>query len=57
MSTYLSLSGGADALFDLDDKNLSLSAGYAYGRDTAGRTGTPFSVYSLVLRDTRSTRR
>jgi hypothetical protein len=47
---YLSLSGGADALFDLDDKNLSLSLGYAYGHDTAGRTGTPFSVYSLGLR-------
>src|SRR5450432_156775 len=46
---YLSLSGGADALFDLDDKNLSLSLGYAYGHDTAGRTGTPFSVYSLSL--------
>lgn len=46
---YLSVSGGADLLFDLDDKNLSLSAGYAYGHDTAGRTGTPFSVYSLVL--------
>src|SRR5258706_13148810 len=47
---YLSLSGGADALFDLDDKNLSWSVGYAYGHDTAGRTGTPFSVYSLGLR-------
>ena len=46
---YLSISGGASALFDLDDKNLSLSVGYAYGQDTAGRTGTPFSVYSLVL--------
>ena len=46
---YLSLSGGVNALFDLSDKNLTLSLGYAYGRDTAGRTGTPFSVYSLAL--------
>jgi hypothetical protein len=46
---YLSLSGGVTGLLDLNDKNLSLSAGYAYGHDTAGRTGTPFSVYSLVL--------
>ena len=46
---YTSISGGLNAAFDLDDKNLSLTLGYAYGQDTAGRTGTPFSVYSLVL--------
>jgi hypothetical protein len=46
---YLSISGGASVLADFDEKNLSLVAGYSYGHDTAGRTGTPFSEYSLVL--------
>jgi hypothetical protein len=46
---YRSLSGGAKASIDLDRKNLTLLGGYGYTRDTAGRTGTPFSVYALEL--------
>lgn len=46
---YRSVSGGLHANLDLADKNLNISGGYAYGRDRAGRTGTPFSVYSLGL--------
>lgn len=46
---YLSLTGGAQALVELANKNVTPSIGYSYGHDTAGRTGTPFSVYSLEL--------
>lgn len=46
---YLSLSGGALLQFDLDDKMVLPSLAYSYGHDTAGRTGTPFSVYSQPL--------
>jgi hypothetical protein len=46
---YLSLSGGAQLTQELDDKNLTLVQGYGYGRDTIGRTGTPFSVFSREL--------
>jgi hypothetical protein len=38
--------GGGSVTQDLDDRNLTLVLGYGYGRDTIGRTGTPFSVYS-----------
>jgi len=46
---YLSLSGGGQLTQDLDDKNLTLVQGYTFLRDTIGRTGTPFSVFSREL--------
>ncbi len=46
---YLALTGSAQLIEDLDEKNLTLSQGYGYGRDTIGRTGTPFSVFSHEL--------
>ncbi len=46
---YLSLGGGGQLTQDLDEKNLTLVEGYGYGRDTIGRTGTPFSVFSREL--------
>lgn len=46
---YLSLIGGGQLIKDLDDKLLTLVAGYGYGKDTIGRTGTPFSVFSRDL--------
>lgn len=46
---YVSLSGGVTGSFDFHKKNATLELGYAYSHDTAGRTGTPFSVYSLTL--------
>lgn len=50
---YLSVTGGIRLTQDFDDKNLTLVEGYAYGHDTIGRTGTPFSVFSHNL-DTHS---
>lgn len=46
---YLSFSAGARAMLDLARKNATLAVGYTFTHDTAGRTGTPFSVYSLTL--------
>ena len=46
---YLSASGGGRLLLDLDDRNVNPTLGYSYGHDTAGKTGTPFSVYSQQL--------
>ena len=46
---YLSWSAGAAVTQDLMDKNLTWLLGYGHGHDTAGRTGTPFSVFSRVL--------
>jgi Protein of unknown function (DUF3570) len=46
---YLALSGNAQLVQELDDKNLALVEGYSFGRDTIGRTGTPFSVFSNQL--------
>lgn len=46
---YLSVGGGGQLIQDLDEKNLTLTAGYSYGHDTIGRTGTPFSVFSRTL--------
>lgn len=43
---YLSLSAGGAITQDLLDKNLTLLLGYARSHDVAGRTGTPFSVFS-----------
>ncbi len=46
---YLSLSAGAAVTQDLMNKNLTWLLGYAYGHDVAGRTGTPFSVFSHAI--------
>lgn len=44
---YLAASGGLLASVDLHQKTITPMLGYTYGHETAGRTGTPFSVYSL----------
>ncbi len=46
---YLSLTGGASLSVELDEKHITPLFGYSYGHDTAGRSGTPYSVYSLEL--------
>ncbi|CAN5923944.1 hypothetical protein BH11MYX4_BH11MYX4_31890 [soil metagenome] len=46
---YLALGGGGQLTKELDDKTLTLVGGYSYGRDTIGRTGTPFAVFSRSL--------
>jgi hypothetical protein len=46
---YTSLSAGGTLLLDLANKTVNPTLGYAYTHDTAGRTGTPFSIYSQVL--------
>lgn len=46
---YLSLTGGGTLTLDFDQKNYTALFGYSYGHDIAGRTGTPFSAFSLKL--------
>jgi hypothetical protein len=46
---YLALGAFAQLTEEVDEKNLTLVEGYAYGHDTIGRTGTPFSVFSRTL--------
>lgn len=46
---YLSLTGGGNVQYALSNNNVTPTLGYSYGHDTAGRSGTPFSVYSLEL--------
>lgn len=46
---YLSLSAGGAITQDLAAKNVTLLLGYAYGHDVAGRSGTPFSVFSHTI--------
>jgi hypothetical protein len=46
---YLSLSAGAAVTQDLMNKNVTWLLGYSHGHDVAGRTGTPFSVFSHVI--------
>lgn len=46
---FVSTKVGAAASADLARKNVTLSLGYAYEHDVAGRTGTPYSVYGLRL--------
>ncbi len=43
---YFSYGAGVTMTYDLLEKNLTLIGGYGYGHDTAGRSGTPFSVFS-----------
>ena len=46
---YLSYGGGAGLNHDFDEKNWTLSFGFGFSRDTIGRHGTPFSVFSREL--------
>jgi hypothetical protein len=46
---YLALAGGGLLAWSLPDRSGTPSIGYSLERDEAGRTGTPFSVYSKVL--------
>ena len=46
---YLSWSLGATARIELDDDHVTPSLGYSFSHDTAGRRGTPFSVYALRM--------
>ncbi len=46
---YLSWAAGGAITQDLLDKSLTLEVGYGHGHDVAGRTGTPFSVFSRTL--------
>jgi hypothetical protein len=46
---YLSLTGGGVLALELAQKTANPTLAYAYSSDTAGRAGTPFSVYSQPL--------
>ena len=46
---YLALSAGAALDSELADKTVNPRISYSYAHDTAGRSGTPFSVFSLEL--------
>jgi hypothetical protein len=46
---YLSWSVGAMARLELDANHVTPSLGYSFSHDTAGRSGTPYSVYALRL--------
>ncbi|HVU04763.1 MAG TPA: DUF3570 domain-containing protein [Polyangiaceae bacterium] len=46
---YLSLSGGGSVTLDLADKTVNPTFAYGYTHDTAGRSDTPFSVFSQTL--------
>ncbi len=46
---YLSLTAGGSVTQDLLSKNLTLLLGYSHGHDVAGRTVTPFSIFSRTL--------
>lgn len=46
---YLSLSGGGALSMEFAQKTANPTLGYTYTSDTAGRAGTPFSVYSQPL--------
>jgi hypothetical protein len=46
---YLSLSGGGSLSLDLYDKNVTLFLGFNHEYDIAGRTDTPYSIFSRTL--------
>jgi len=46
---YLSIGGGALLRLEPGNRQLNPTFGYSFTHDTAGRTGTPFSVYSKSL--------
>ena len=47
---YLSWYLGGTARVLLDDKHITPTLGYSFSRDTSGRSGTAFDVFSLILR-------
>lgn len=46
---YRALTLGGNASWELLQKNVTLLLGYSYGNDTAGRSTTPFAVFSRPL--------
>jgi hypothetical protein len=46
---YLAIGLGGTVSIDLFDKNVTAVVGYSYGDETAGRSGTPFAVFSRRL--------
>ena len=46
---YLGWSLGARARIELESDQITPTIGYSFSSDTAGRSGTPYSVYSLRL--------
>jgi hypothetical protein len=46
---YVSVMAGGKLLLDLADRTANPVFGYTFGHDTAGRVGTPYSVYSQEL--------
>jgi hypothetical protein len=46
---YTSVAAGVGATHELSRRNVTLSLGYGFEHDVAGRTDTPFSVYALRL--------
>lgn len=46
---YRSLGASGSLIQDFANKAHSLSLGYSFGQDVAGRSGTPFSVFSNVI--------
>jgi hypothetical protein len=46
---YLSLAGGGAITHDFADKNATVLLGFNHEHDVAGRTGTPFSLFSRPL--------
>jgi hypothetical protein len=46
---YVSIVGGLVLTCDLSEKNVTLLAGYEHAHDVAGRSDTPFSVFSHVI--------
>lgn len=46
---YLSASGGGRLFLSLVERSVTPQLAYSYTHDTAGRVGTPFSVYSQQL--------
>ncbi len=46
---YLAFTAGGSVTQELFEKNVTWMAGYDFGHDVTGRSGTPFSVYSHLL--------
>ncbi|HVY47826.1 MAG TPA: DUF3570 domain-containing protein [Minicystis sp.] len=46
---YFAWAAGGNVSIDLAQKNVTLLGGYTYGRDTIGRSGTPFDVFSRIV--------
>ncbi len=46
---YRSLGAGGAFLYDFGGRSHTLSLGYTFAQDTAGRAGTPFAIFSRVI--------